>query len=108
MPFDTTTLDSPFTALAAFDWGGDAAPLGVIDAAVVAAHGDAALTANLEKRLSSIISGSVSLASRTCSSHRLSCKTLVENSFIFILSFLSYYRTKLFRRRQPLLYGGRV
>ena len=37
MPFDTTTLDSPFTALAAFDWGADAAPLGVIDAAVVAA-----------------------------------------------------------------------
>ena len=44
MPFDTTTLDSPFAALAAFDWGADAAPLGVIDAAVVAAHGDAALT----------------------------------------------------------------
>ena len=68
MPFDTTTLDGPFTALAAFDWGGDAAPLGVIDAAVVAAHGDAALTANLEKRLGSIISGASSRAALRASS----------------------------------------
>ena len=72
MPFDTTTLDSPFTALAAFDWGGDAAPLGVIDAAVVAAHGDAALTANLEKRLGSIISGASSRAAKDYACRKLS------------------------------------
>lgn len=72
MPFDTTTLDGPFTALAAFDWGGDAAPLGVIDAAVVAAHGDAALTANLEKRLGSIISGASSRAAKDYACRKLS------------------------------------
>ncbi len=72
MPFDTTTLDGPFTALAAFEWGGDAAPLGVIDAAVVAAHGDAALTADLEKRLGSVISGATSRAAKDYACRKLS------------------------------------
>ncbi len=72
MPFDTTTLDGPFTALAAFEWGGDAAPLGVIDAAVVAAHGDAALTADLEKRLGGVISGATSRAAKDYACRKLS------------------------------------
>ena len=72
MPFDPTTLDGPFTALAAFEWGGDAAPLGVIDAAVVAAHGDAALTADLEKRLGSVISGATSRAAKDYACRKLS------------------------------------
>lgn len=64
MAFDTTTLDAPFVALAGFDWGGDAAPLAAIDAAVVAAHADATLAGDLEKRLGAIVSGTASRAAK--------------------------------------------
>jgi HEAT repeat protein len=72
MPFDTTTLDAPFTALAGFDWGADAAPLALIDAAVVAAHGDAALTSDLERRLGTIVSGASSRGAREFACRKLS------------------------------------
>jgi hypothetical protein len=55
MAIDPASLDAPFAALAAFDWGGDAKTLAPIDAAVVAAHGDASLTAELEKRLAAVL-----------------------------------------------------
>jgi HEAT repeat protein len=72
MPFDPTTLDGPFAALAAFDWGADAAPLAVIDAAVVAAHGDDTLTADLEKRLGGVISGATARAAKDYACRKLS------------------------------------
>lgn len=55
MAFDTSTLDAPFAALAAYDWGADAGPFATIDKAVIAAHTDAALRADLEKRLGAIL-----------------------------------------------------
>jgi len=55
MAIDPASLDAPFAALAAFDWGGDANALAPLDAAVVAAHGDASLTADLEKRLAAVL-----------------------------------------------------
>lgn len=64
MPFDSATLDSPFAALKAFDWGADAAPLKTIDDAAIAAHGDAALRADLEKRLAAILGGGASRAAK--------------------------------------------
>lgn len=72
MPFDITTLDAPFAALTGFDWGSDAAPLAVIDAAVVAAHGDAALKADLEKRLTAVVAGAASRAAKEYSCRKLS------------------------------------
>jgi HEAT repeat protein len=71
MAFDTTTLDTPFAALAGFDWGGDAAPLAAIDAAVVAAHSDAALARDLEKRLGAIVSGPASRAAKDYACRKL-------------------------------------
>ena len=72
MAFDSTTLDAPFTALAAFDWGADAAPLATIDAAVVAAHGDPVLTADLEKRLCGVVSGAAPRAAKEYACRKLS------------------------------------
>jgi hypothetical protein len=72
MPFDTTTLDAPFEALAGFDWGNDAAPLAVIDAAVVTAHGDPALVADLEKRLAAVVAGTSSRAAKEYACRKLS------------------------------------
>jgi hypothetical protein len=51
MPHDTAALDQAFAGLAAWDWGTDTASLTTIDGAVVAAHADAALRADLERRL---------------------------------------------------------
>ena len=39
MATDPASLDAPFSALAAFDWGGDSNALKPLDAAVVAAYG---------------------------------------------------------------------
>jgi hypothetical protein len=72
MAVDTISLDDAFAALAAFDWGADAAPLARIDAAVVACHGDAAQTAALEKRLGAIVSGSASRAAKDYACRALS------------------------------------
>ena len=72
MAIDSATLDAPFAALAAFDWGGDAKPLAEIDAAVVAAHGDAALTAELERRLAALLGSQASRAAKQYACRKLS------------------------------------
>ena len=72
MAFDLSTLDAPFTALQAFDWGADAAPLQAIDAAVVAAHGETALRADLEKRLSAVLAAGSSRAAKEYACRKLS------------------------------------
>ncbi|MEI6240672.1 MAG: HEAT repeat domain-containing protein [Planctomycetia bacterium] len=64
MPFDLASLDAPFAALKAYDWGGDAAPFKAIDDAVVAAHGDAALRTDLEKRFALILGAGTSRAAK--------------------------------------------
>lgn len=72
MAIDPASLDAPFTALAAFDWGGDAQALAPIDAAVVAAHGDAALTAALELRLVGVLRSPASRAAKQYACRALS------------------------------------
>jgi hypothetical protein len=64
MPFDLTTLDEPFKALAAYDWGADAAPFKTIDAAVIAAHADKTLRAELEKRFVALLGAGTSRAAK--------------------------------------------
>ncbi len=64
MPFDPTTLDEPFKALAAYDWGADAAPFKTIDAAVIAAPADNALRTELEKRFAELLGGGTSRAAK--------------------------------------------
>lgn len=64
MPFDISTLDEPFKSLAAFDWGVDAAFFKTIDAAVIAAHGDTALRADLEKRFAGLLGAGTSRAAK--------------------------------------------
>jgi hypothetical protein len=71
MPFDTSSLDADFAALAAYDWGGDAAALVRLDAAVVAAHGDAALRATLETRLAAILTADHSRAAKDYACRKL-------------------------------------
>lgn len=71
MAFDRSTLDAPFTALAAFDWGADAAPLATIDRAVIAAHADQALRADLEKRLGAILGAGPSRAAKEYACRKL-------------------------------------
>jgi len=72
MAFDPASLDAPFEALASFDWGGDAQPLAAIDAAVVAAHGDAALTAELERRFAAVLGSTASRAAKQYACRKLS------------------------------------
>jgi len=62
MAYDSASLDKPFEALKSFDWGGDPAVLQPIDAAVVAAHGDAAARADLERRLAALLPAASSRA----------------------------------------------
>jgi HEAT repeat protein len=71
MPFDLTSLDAPFAALKAYDWGGDATAFKLIDDTVVAAHGDAALRADLEKRLTAILSAGTSRAAKEYACRKL-------------------------------------
>ncbi len=71
MPFDLASLDAPFAALKAYDWGADAEPFKTIDDAVVAAHGDAALRADLEKRLSAILGAGTSRAAKEYACRKL-------------------------------------
>jgi hypothetical protein len=72
MAIDPASLDAPFAALAAFDWGGDAKTLAPIDAAVVAAHGDASLTAELEKRLAAVLGSAAPQAAKQYACRKLS------------------------------------
>ena len=71
MPFDLAALDAPFAALKAYDWGADAAALKTIDEAVVAAHGDASLRADLEKRLVAILGAGTSRAAKEYACRKL-------------------------------------
>lgn len=71
MAFDITTLDAPFAALKAFDWGSDPAPLSVIDAAVVAAHAEKPLRDELEKRLTAILGAGPSRAAKEYACRKL-------------------------------------
>jgi hypothetical protein len=72
MAFDPASLDAPFAALATFDWGGDAKPLAAIDAAVLAAHGDPPLTAELETRFAAVLGSSASPAAKQYVCRKLS------------------------------------
>lgn len=71
MPFDHASLDAPFAALKAYDWGGDAGPFKTIDDAVVAAHGDGVLRADLEKRLAAILGAGTSRAAKEYACRKL-------------------------------------
>lgn len=64
VPFDLASLDAPFAALQAYDWGADATPFKVIDAAVVAAHADEPLRDELERRLAAVLGPGTSRAAR--------------------------------------------
>jgi HEAT repeat protein len=64
MAFDLATLDAPFAALKAYDWGADAAPFKTIDDAVIAAHGDADLRVELEKRFAVLLGAGTSRAAK--------------------------------------------
>ena len=72
MAYDPASLDAPFAALTAFDWGHDAAPLGAIDAAVIAAHGDAAVRVDVEKRLAAILAPGPTRAAKEYACRKLS------------------------------------
>lgn len=72
MAIDPASLDAPFAALAAFDWGGDAKTLTPIDAAVVAAHGDARLTAELDQRLAAVLGSQAPQAAKHYACRKLS------------------------------------
>ena len=71
MAHDPASLDELFASLQAFDWGGDATALREIDAAVIAAHGDAAVRADLEKRLSALLGGSCPRAAKDYACRKL-------------------------------------
>ena len=71
MAFDLHTLDNPFTALAGFDWGADAEFFKSIDAAVVAAHGDASLRGDLEKRFAVLLGSGSSRAAKEYACRKL-------------------------------------
>jgi hypothetical protein len=72
MAYDPASLDAAFAALAAFDWGADAAAFAPIDAAVIAAHGDAAARADVEKRLAAVLGGGPSRAAKEYACRKLS------------------------------------
>ena len=72
MASDSVSLDKPFEALKAYDWGGDAAAFLPIDAAVIAAHGDHAARADLEKRLIALLSAGSSRAAKEYTCRKLS------------------------------------
>ena len=70
--FDPSSLDAPFSSLEAYDWGADAVFFKAIDDAVIAAHGDATIRTELEKRLSAILSGGASRAAKEYACRKLS------------------------------------
>jgi hypothetical protein len=62
MPFEPSTLDAPFAALKAYDWGANSAAFKPIDDAIVATHGDAAARADIERRLIALLGPDTSRA----------------------------------------------
>lgn len=71
MPFDLASLDAPFATLKGYDWGADASWLKTIDDAVVAAHGDAALGADLEKRFVAVLGAGTNRAAKEYACRKL-------------------------------------
>lgn len=71
MAIDIATLAGPFEALVAYDWGTDAAPFKDIDAAVIAAHADANLRAEVEKRLIAVLGPGTSRAAKEYACRKL-------------------------------------
>jgi hypothetical protein len=72
MAFDRSTLAAPFSALATYDWGDDAGAFATLDAAVVAAHGDAALRSDLETRFAALLGSATSRAAKEYVCRKLS------------------------------------
>ncbi len=72
MAYDPKSLDQPFAALTAYDWGGDAAAFKPIDEAVVATHADAAARADLETRLAALLESGTSRACKEYVCRKLS------------------------------------
>jgi len=72
MASDPASLDTSFATLRGYDWGADAAALQPIDAAVIAAHGDAAARADLEERLVALLGGGTSRAAKEYVCRKLS------------------------------------
>ena len=72
MAYDPASLDKPFDALKAFDWGGDTSAFQPIDAAVIAAHADPAARADLEKRLTALLGTGTSRAAKEYVCRKLS------------------------------------
>lgn len=68
---DAAPLDDAFAALRAFDWSADGGFAKTIDAAVVAAHGDDAARADLERRFVAILSADASRAAKDYACRRL-------------------------------------
>jgi HEAT repeat protein len=71
MAFDPATLDAACAALAAYDWGADAAPLAALDAAVVRAGTDMAVRAAVEPRLAAILTPETSRAAKEYACRKL-------------------------------------
>lgn len=72
MAFDPTTLDAAWAALAAYDWGADAAPLAALDAAVVRAGTDVSVRAAVEPRLAALLAPETSRATKEYACRKLS------------------------------------
>ncbi|MFM7291090.1 MAG: hypothetical protein ACKO6B_07655 [Planctomycetia bacterium] len=72
MAYDPTSLDKPLEVLKAFDWGGDTSAFQPIDDAVIAAHGDSAARADLEKRLAALLAAPTSRAAKEYVCRKLS------------------------------------
>ena len=73
MAYDPQSLDQPFAALKSYEWGADATVFAVpIDAAVVAAHGDAAARTDLEQRLTALLGAGTSRACKEYVCRKLS------------------------------------
>jgi len=69
---DKAALDKAFQELPSYDWGKDRGPLDLIEKAVVAAHGDAAARAGLEKRLAGVLGAGATRAAKDFACRQLS------------------------------------
>jgi len=69
---DKAALDKAFQELPSYDWGKDRGPLDLIEKAVVAAPGDAAARAGLEKRLAGVLGSGASRAVKDFACRQLS------------------------------------
>ena len=69
---DKAALAKAFQELPSYDWGKDRGALDQIEKAVVAAHGDAAVRANMEKRLAGVLGSGTSRAVKDFACRQLS------------------------------------